>query len=184
MKRITPIVWITLLLLVIGVLYSIYLSIRIERVDFNTIDLNNSKNKVTNFSSIVYLDTLTHVMMEELGIHNVEIILHNVSDEVRGNIFKGGVINGFVMQRHDGVIWIFIYPFRTRYKTFEVLAHEMIHVSQIVEGRLNVIDNTTVIWQGNKIMINDVEYHKREWETEAYANQTNLAIKAKRILIP
>jgi hypothetical protein len=185
MKRIKPIIWITLLILVVGgVSYSIYLSIRFEKVPFNTIDLSNSKNKVTNFSSIPYLDTLSHVMMDELGMIGVEIALHDVTDMVRNNIFKGEVVNGFVVIRFDGVIQVFIYPFHTRYKTFEVLAHEMIHVTQLVEGRLKVVDNTTAIWKGNIVMINDIEYRKREWEIEAYNKQSQLANGVKRILIP
>jgi hypothetical protein len=185
MKRIKPIIWITLLMVLIGGLsYSIYLSIRFEKVPFNTIDLSNSKNKVTNYSSIPYLDTLSHVMLDKLGMSDVDIVLHDVSDMVRSNIFKGEVVNGFVALRFDGVIRVFIYPSHTRYKTFEVLAHEMIHVAQIVDGRLNVIDKTTAIWEGNTVMINDVEYHNREWEIEAYAKQSQLANSAKRILIP
>jgi hypothetical protein len=185
MKRIKPIIWITLLILLVGGLsYSIYLSIRFEKIPFNTVDLSNSKNKVTNFSSIPYLDTLSHVMMDELGMSDVEIVLHDVNDMVRGNIFKGEVVNGFVVLRFDGVIQVFIYPFRTRYKTFEVLAHEMIHVSQLVNRRLNVLSIEKAIWEGDTVMINDIDYRKRGWEIEAYTKQSQLANSAKRALIP
>lgn len=164
--------------------YSIYQLTKFESIVFNTVDLLKSKNTVVNFSSVPYLDTLAHVMMEELKLENTEIVLHDVTDAVRLNIFKGEAVNGFVIERFDGVIQVFIYPFKTRTKTFQVLAHEVIHVSQIASKKLKVLDRSTAIWNSDTLNIKEIKYMEREWEIEAYNNQNKLVNIAKRILIP
>lgn len=164
--------------------YSIYQSTKFENAVFNTVDLSKSKNTVINFSSVSYLDTLAHIMMSELKLENTEIVLHNVTDAVRSNIFEGEIVNGFVVERFDGVIQVFIYPFKTRTKTFQILAHEVIHVSQVVNKKLKVLNSSTAIWNRDTLNIKEIEYMDREWEIEAYNNQNRLANSAKRILIP
>ena len=163
--------------------YSIYLSTKFENSKFKSIDLSKSKNVVTNYSSIPYLDTLSHVMMDGLGLECVEIALHDVSDNVRSSIFKGEIVNGFVVERFDGVLQVFIYPFKTRTKTFQILAHELIHVSQFVNGELQVIDSSTAVWKGDTLDLNDVKYADRAWEKAAFNGQIKLFNYAKNILI-
>lgn len=174
-----------IIIIIIGFFcYSIYQSIKFESVAFNTVDLSKSKNTVVNFSSVPYLDTLAHIMMIELKLENTEIVLHDVTNAARSNIFKGEVVNGFVVERFDGVMQVFVYPFKTRVKTFQVLAHELIHVSQVENKKLQVLSPLTAIWNGDTLSINEIKYMDREWEIEAYNSQNRLANNTKRILIP
>jgi hypothetical protein len=175
----------TIIIIVVGIFcYSIYQSIKFESVAFNTVDLSKSKNDVVNFSSVPYLDTLAHVMMTELKLENTEIILYDVTDAVRSNIFKSEIVNGFVVERFDGILQVFVYPSKTRVKTFQILAHEIIHVSQVANKKLQVLNSSTAVWDSDTLNIKEIEYMNRGWEIEAYNNQNRLANSAKRILIP
>lgn len=184
MKNTGKLIFILIITFIFSIMiYSAYMSFKFENARFNQINLEDSTNKVINYSSIQYLDTLTYIMLDDLNINNTEIVLHNVSDLVRANIFNDELVDGFVIVRFDGVIQVFIYPFKTRMKTFQVLAHELIHVAQIIKGDLAVVNSEIAVWKNDTLNINEIDYRKRAWEIEAYANQIKLSNAAKKILI-
>ena len=63
-----------------------------------------------------------------------------------------------------------------------VLAHEMIHVKQIVKGQYwyftDDYDDCTHFWLGKSV---EAEYYERPWEKEAWSKEKLLAIKFEQI---
>ncbi|KKM97143.1 hypothetical protein LCGC14_1171120 [marine sediment metagenome] len=63
-------------------------------------------------------------------------------------------------------------PFLSKIVT---LAHELVHVSQYVTGRLTLADGC-VTWEGSYLgSIRLIPYLTRPWEVEAFGNETKLA---------
>jgi hypothetical protein len=173
-----------LIILLIGILvgYAIYKSYQFENSPMKAFSFSEYPNEITNFSSTPYLDTVTHVMLRDMGVFGVRIALHDVTNTVSTNIMAGSVVNGFVAERFDGVIQVFILPDKSKIQTFQILSHELIHVKQLVDGRLNVLDGNTAIWNGDTVDIHKWEYKNRPWEVEAYNNQNSIRWNAINFL--
>jgi hypothetical protein len=178
------IIWLILAVIIFfGIIgYSIYRTMQFENAKLNVVDLSDSKNIVTNLSSTPHLDTVAHLMMEDLNLQNVEIVILDVSDNARSTIFSGKNVNGFVVERFDGVLQVFIYPFESRLKTYQTLAHELVHVSQLANGRLKIINASIGIWEGDTVNVSSIEYSDRKWEQEAFNKQSILFKNVREIL--
>ena len=62
---------------------------------------------------------------------------------------------------------------------FDVLSHEMVHLQQYCEGRLDS-DSVTRYWNGKVFCEDNVEYEDFPWEKEAFERQselTNIVLK-------
>ncbi len=72
------------------------------------------------------------------------------------------------------VIAVWIASSLTKEKQRLVLAHEMIHVGQIMRGDLE-FDKQQVIWKGRKHLDRLLEPRRTPWELEAYRQDRELA---------
>lgn len=162
------------ILFVTLIVYSIYRTYQFETAPMKRLDLSEYPNEVINYSSIPYLDTVTHVMLKNMNIKGVRIVLLDVKNSVSLNIMDGSVVNGFVVERFDGVLQVFIKPKSSKLAVFQTLAHELVHVKQVIDGRLKVIDRNNAVWMGDTVDINGWEYIKRPWEVEAYDVQNSI----------
>lgn len=61
------------------------------------------------------------------------------------------------------------------------LAHEMVHISQFADERLQHDEGGNWVWEdvnyGSKIPTAGKKYYKLPWETEAWTLQTDLSLK-------
>lgn len=59
----------------------------------------------------------------------------------------------------------------------EALCHEMVHVKQYARGELKeriAKSSTTTYWQGNKVLLDTIDYWDRPWEIEAHGRERGL----------
>lgn len=70
-------------------------------------------------------------------------------------------------------------------KLIETVAHEMVHVKQIVRGQLKQVitrnGRSYYTWMGKRY--NNLDYFELPWEIEAYGRQAILANKINKILM-
>ena len=102
---------------------------------------------------------------------------------VRKGLAKNGGYNGAVQPHTDGGYVMFIDSALDAVKMVEILAHEMVHIKQLVLGQLRheIAEDGTVTnyWLGKKC---DKEYYDQPWELDAWAKERTLAIHAERIM--
>jgi len=175
MKNKTLILFVIILLVLIGII--IYFSFKEER-DFKTIELTN-KNLVINKGSRNYLDTITHVGLDKLGIENQIIMIREQITKINlGNDFE---TDGYIVYKNGQSI-IFIKPDIDRLKAIEIIAHELIHLQQYTDGNLIILDNNKVDWNGDTLLVEQIPYNKRGWEKEAFLYGRMLEEDIKEIL--
>lgn len=102
---------------------------------------------------------------------------------VRKNLAKNGGYNGAVQPHEDGGYVMFIDSGLNAVTMIQTLAHEMVHVKQMVLGQLRIdVDEygfATHYWLGKK---NTDKYFDRPWEIDAWAKERLLSIKVERTL--
>ncbi len=57
-----------------------------------------------------------------------------------------------------------------RFRT-SMLVHELTHVRQVQEGRLEIVDEKTNIWEGEVVVVDFANYFSLPWEKEAFFEQ-------------
>lgn len=129
------------------------------------------KNEIFNYSTIQYVDTLSHIGLEYLGVDNLNITVLNSHPHVIRNILPGHTVDGFVVQTDSVSYQIWMNPSMNRNTMIRILAHELIHIEQQSSGRLEVISNELAVFEGDTIRTRQVPYEDRPWEIEAYRNQ-------------
>jgi hypothetical protein len=171
-NRLIPIIGLILLILMA---YFIYRAVtKPEAVRLRT-DLTEMKNTVINQSSIPYLDTLTQVGLEGLGVEGVVVTLLDISPIHQVNLLEGQVVNGFVTADSKTNLRLFLNPNLKEGSIITYLSHELVHVEQVYTGKLWVINSNTARWDGKIVNINDWTYLSRPWEVDAYRRQVRVS---------
>lgn len=131
------------------------------------------KNEILNYSTVEYVDTLSHIGLEYLNVDSVDITILKAQPHVVKNILPGERVDGFVIQNKDdnNVYQIFLNTDMNRNRMIEVISHELIHIEQHHSGRLDVMSTELAVFEGDTIRIKEVEYRQRPWEVEAYREQ-------------
>lgn len=114
-----------------------------------------------------YLDYLDINEKVHLSIH-FTIYLPN---HVEGITFSLNAPNPSIYQ----VIRVRIDARLNKTQQWLVLAHEMIHVEQMVKGELMIIDNRQVKWKGRKYLCQRRNHPYTPWEKDAYKKGKILA---------
>ncbi|RZS96778.1 hypothetical protein [Cecembia calidifontis] len=88
---------------------------------------------------------------------------------------------GFVIQSDTGYtsnlqkFKIFIQSNLSEFKLSEVLAHELVHVRQYVERKLEIDQSSNISWMGRRYFYNSNFHRFSPWEKEAHSEGFNLA---------
>lgn len=180
MKNKYIILIIVLFLLLIG--YGIYRSQKQDKIPFNKVDLTEMENVVINFSTIPYIDTITYVGLERLGIKNKHVMIFDIKPHMVTGILDGHTVNGFVIQPNDTLYQIFIKSKLDRFRHIRLMSHELIHIHQTYSGRLIIIDGNNACWDGVHYVVDEVNYHDRPWEIHAYKEEIRLGREISNIL--
>lgn len=162
--------WVILAILAIGLI--IFLLTRIKEKPFNHIELDRN-NVITNKTEVAYYDTILHVGLNELGIENTYLMIMP---------FDGAQMGEFDLQAYilGNETQFMVYMKKTsRMQAIEFLSHELIHLKQYNEGRLQKVDNRLMTWEGETLDGMNIPYKERPWEKEAFAGQHELYNKIK-----
>lgn len=99
---------------------------------------------------------------------------------IEKDMAKNQKMHGGVIQVSDKIIGMVLDSRLSMYQLVQTIAHEMIHVKQFARGRLrNKILNKKMVnvWQGKVYKDNDLAYHCRPWELEAFRQERELAYR-------
>ncbi len=132
-------------------------------------------NIVLNYSTVEYADTLVQIGLEYLGISDVKITIVEARPHVINQINPGGITRAFVVQNPTDIISIYIDPSLSKERFIRIIAHELIHIQQIYEGRLKALTPILSIWEGDTVDVRTWEYINRPWEREAFSRERELA---------
>lgn len=162
----------------VGVIVLILLLLLLSRkeVRFNTYEFGND-NYVTNHHTVKYLDTITHVALDVMGIKNVAIRLD--CQEKPLDLGEDMETAAFIIVRDRQAV-IFLEKNLGRYEAITIIAHELVHLQQRIEGRL--ITSGVLIWEGEQWDSN-TPYTERPWEQEAFNREIDISKQIKEILI-
>lgn len=102
---------------------------------------------------------------------------------VRKNLAKNNGYNGAAQKHAPGEFLLFVDSGLDAEKMIQVLAHEMVHINQLVLGQLRIdVDEygfATHYWRGKKC---NEAYFDRPWEIDAWAKERLLAIQTERFM--
>ena len=148
---------------------------------FKQVELDKTINLVANTTDETYLDTIAHVGLKELNIRNVVVQLRYIPEGVESE-FEGMVLEGYIIGGKYNQFIIFLKEGQSRSHNIFVLSHEMIHLQQILQGRLIKLD-TAVVFNGflyEDVM--NIEYDYRPWEIEAFDRGALLKDQIRSVL--
>lgn len=143
---------------------------------FNQVEINYN-NSVYNNSLPSYYDTILYVGLDAAGLIGVSITIDKLSDAAR-NQFDGELKAH--LRYFNNVYYLFIDNY-DRQEAIEVISHELIHVQQYNSGDLIYYDGK-VWWKGEEFDLSNIEYTKRPWEDDAFANQSKITSTIENIL--
>lgn len=150
--------------------------IQAEDRPFNSVELS-SKNLITNNKLPEYYDTILSVGLDQAGIENQHIIINPLSDGAK-NQFDGELRAH--IRFYNGSFYLFIEEL-DRDLAIQVISHEIIHMKQYISGDLSY-DNSVLVWKGEIFDLTNIEYSKREWESEAFSSENQVADPVYKIL--
>jgi hypothetical protein len=139
-----------------------------------------SKKYRTVRDSAPIIDLLVQFLVTDLGLPHKPTINFELN---RANNARSEVQEkGYVFDEFN----IYVDPRFELNSIIETICHEMVHVSQITRGDLNLL-STNITWKGKeypylgRLKSNRMsEYSKQPWENEAYEKQSGLKKKFLR----
>lgn len=144
---------------------------------FNQVELS-SNNSIINNTQFAYYDTILSVGLDALNVKGATVVIDNLSEPAKENF--GGDLRAHV-RFFNGIFYLFLGDVR-KSESFDVLSHEMVHITQYLDGNL-VYENDLLTWMGQDYNLETIEYDERPWEREAYSLQTDLSREISKILI-
>ena len=81
---------------------------------------------------------------------------------------------GMVYPYADGLITMDLDSRMSLDKLIQTLAHEMVHVKQIVRGQLKYVGKK-IFWKGERVYPKKMSYYNHPWEIDAWRNEKVLA---------
>jgi len=148
---------------------------------FKQFDIETT-NMVSNRTEDNYLDSVVYVGLNELGMDSIAVTIRPITDEVKQQFDSEGTLKAHILGR--GRQYIIFLDDMGRDESIKVLSHELIHLRQYVTQKL-ILHKNEVIWDGEVISehkVSELEYDKRPWEIEAFAEQRQLESKIRNIL--
>lgn len=129
-----------------------------------------------------FIEAAIAFYIQELNLTRSRYFLAVVKDQ---SVVTEQGINGGVVQSGPGVIGMILDTRLPIQQLVQTIAHEMVHVKQIARGRLQnrVVKNQLVnVWYGKTFAVEDLAYHRRPWELEAFRQERELAYRLWEVI--
>lgn len=165
--------WFILFIIIVGII--IFLISRVKEKPFNKIEFDK-RNTITNKTEVSYYDTILHVGLNELDIKDTYLFIMPFEGASMGEFDLEAYILG---NRFQYMVYM---KETSRKKAINFLSHELIHLKQYHEGRLEMLDDNLVLWEGEILDGMVIPYEFRPWEREAFDKQNELRKKIKNRL--
>jgi hypothetical protein len=140
-----------------------------ENEYFNKVELSLN-NQIVNNVLPSYYDTIMSVGLDIYNIESSLVIINHLSDESKDN-FGGSSLKAHI-RYYNGAFYLFIDNL-TRSEAMLVIAHEIVHIRQYLSSDL-IYENNVLIWKGEEIDADNLDYLDRPWEREAFFNESKL----------
>ena len=161
----------------IGLAFLIYNSIKKEnefnRSYFKPVELSGN-NRVFNRTDRKYLDTIVSVGLDFLMVKGTNVLIKDLPKDIKQRIDDSEEfdLRGAVAKVDGG--YIVVLTKMSKREAMRVMSHELIHIQQYHSGQLSLIDSVTIKYNGSNYDITKVPYKDREWETDAFLQQSGL----------
>lgn len=136
---------------------------------FNQIELSDN-NQIVNTLMPSFYDTILSVGLDVMNLESNLVVVNPISNESKES-FGGSSLKAHV-RYHNGVYYLFIDKLN-RLESILVIAHEIIHIKQYSSSDL-IYEDGILIWKGEEMDINSINYEERPWEMEAFFNESKL----------
>lgn len=166
---------ISLLIVIVLVVFFVFVGRSADR-PFNQVKLSDM-NFITNSVLPSYYDTILSVGLDQAGLKNQNIVVNLLSDGAKEQ-FEGNLKAH--IRELNGSFYLFISDL-DREEAIEVICHEIVHIQQYTSGELSYVDNN-LVWKGQLVDLNRVEYQEREWEIDAYMKDNQIINSVEQIL--
>lgn len=143
---------------------------------FNQVTLSNV-NSITNGSLPSFYDTIISVGLDQAGLKDQNVVVNTLSDGAREQ-FEGELKAH--IREVNGSFYLFISDL-DREDAIRVICHEIVHMQQYISGDL-VYQDGNLIWKGQNVDLQRVEYQERDWETDAFRKENQLINYVEQVL--
>jgi hypothetical protein len=132
-------------------------------------------NAIINTTEYAYLDTVVSVGMTELGIECETVLIQPMGDRIRTRFeeSEGLELKAYIAEWMEGYT-ICVNGNLGRSQAIDVIAHELIHLTQYRDKELVLTGGTVVLWMGTRYDVLGIPYGDRPWERDAFARQRSL----------
>lgn len=180
MKKNT-IITILIVLVAIGLFFLLRYANRTQY--YNKVTLSED-NYIFNFGEDKYADTIVSVGLKELGVKGCSVTIEEMPQKVKDLFYQQNQMNLQATVFGENDMYDILTSDLNRSEAILVLSHELIHLKQYRDGRLDYIDDGFVRFDSKVYKVTDIPYNNRPWEVEAFNQQYDLAKKVHDILIP
>ena len=132
-------------------------------------------NDITNTTEWTYLDTVVSVGMSQLDIRGVNVLIQPMSERIKTKFeeSEGVELEAYIAEWMEGYT-ICVNGELGRSKAIDVIAHELVHLTQYRDKELVLTEGTVVLWMGTRYDVLGIPYNDRPWERDAFARQRSL----------
>jgi len=144
---------------------------------FQTIDIPRTSVTI-NKTKISYLDTIVHAGLNILEIDTVFVTIRKISATSKIEEQELDILAHIIGDGNSFII--FITETKSRSEHIDIIAHELIHLKQYIDGELILFDEHGIIYKYDEWEdIRNIKYEDRLWEIDAFREGPILADKIK-----
>ena len=180
MKKNT-IITILIVLVAIGLFFLLRNANRIQY--YNKVTLSGD-NYIINLGEDKYADTIVSVGLSQLGVKDCSVTIEEMPQKVKDMFYSQNQMNLQATVFGDNDMYDILTSDLNRSEAILILSHELIHLKQYRDERLEYIDDGFVRFDNKVYKVTEIPYNDRPWEKEAFIKQYDLANKVHNILIP
>lgn len=177
MKKSLKIIYI-ILALIIGCLIIFLLLKKPKEFNKTTFPINNV---VSDRTETDFLTTIIHTGLHVLEIDSSYIIIAKMPESMRNGLGDEYNMKAFIIGNNKQYM-IYVSDLN-RYEAITVLSHELIHLQQYRSGRLKLLGNKKILWEGIEFIPSNLPYDQRPWEIEAHAMDDKIEKQIINILL-
>jgi hypothetical protein len=148
-----------------------------EYIKNNTVIVNSTKNKE-------YIENITYIGLNVLELDSITVNIFDIPTIIKvNNYLNGHTIKGLIVKNFNNNYTIFIDYNETSNNLFLILSHELIHLEQYQNNRLELLFGGAIMrYEGKLYIVKDIKYNERPWEIEAFNKEQDLKYKISVIL--
>lgn len=129
--------------------------------------------------NIEYADSLTMILLNKVfDIDTINLYINYMYKDLVINEIN---IKAYTEKYNDNYI-VFLNKNMNKSEFKKIMSHEVIHIKQMYDGDLIIIDNEKYIWKGDTLNYKNVDYYDREYEKEAYDKQSRVLSELNNLL--